>query len=282
MAFGLSFGMKTGKSTTTSNVDKTETQNQTQTGTQTQSGTTTNTGTTSTQQSGSTTGATTNNQNTTGQQQTQQTGTSFSAPVLSALEQSTQALLAGIPTSPQKLDTGFNPTDFVSKGMEAAQSSTKNALDDSLNSIFSTVGGRDNQNSMATLLATKARSDAGSALAGDYAQLTGQANQIAANNFNANVNAANSQNALIEGITQALKGGSSTTTGNTTTAENTAATGTQAQNTNQTGTQATSNTQVSDLITAMQQILAGTTHTVGTETDKTKTSSMGGGLSLGM
>lgn len=279
--FGLSFGAKKGSQTTTSNVDKTETQNQTQTGTQKQTGTTTNTGTTTTQQSGSTTGQTANQQATTGEQQTQQQTTQFSAPVLSALESSTQALLGSIPGTPQKLDTGFNAQDFISKGVEAAKSQVTDQLDTSLNSIFDTVGGRDNQNSMATLLATKARSQAGASLAGTEANLEAQANDIQRQNFQANVGAEQSHNQIIDAVLGALKGGSSSTTGATKTAENTAATGTTAQQQSQTGTQATNNTQVQDLMTTIQQILAGTTHTVGTETDKSKTSSMGGGFSLG-
>jgi hypothetical protein len=280
--FGLSFGAKKGKQTTTSNVDKTETQNQTQTGTQSQTGTTTNTGSTTSQQSGSSTGQTANQQQTTGQQQTTQHSEQFSAPVLSALEQSTQALLGGIPGAPSKLDTGFNPTDFISKGVEAAKSEVSDQLDTSLNSIFDTVGGRDNQNSMATLLATKARSQAGASLAGTEANLEAQSNEIQRQNFQANLAGEQTHNQIIDAVLGALKGGSSSTTGNVATSEATAATGTSAQQQNQTGTQATQNTQVQDLMTAIQQILSGTTHTVGTETDKTKTSSMGGGLSLGL
>lgn len=282
MAFGLSFGAKKGSQTTTSNVDKTVTGTQASSGTQTQQGTTTNTGNTSTQQSGSATGSTTNQQATTGQQQTTQQGTAFSAPTLSALDAATQQLLGGVGATPAKLDTGFNGTEFVNKGMEAARSQVSDQLDTALNGIFDTVGGRDNQNSMATLLATKARGEAGAQLSGDYANLTANANQIERENFNANVGAQSSQNNLIEGIVSALKGGATTTTGNVATSENTAATGTSAQNTNQTGTQASSNTQVQDLVTAITQLLSSNEHTVGTETDKTKTSSMGGGFSLGL
>jgi hypothetical protein len=280
--FGLSFGAKKSSQTTTSNVDKTETQNQTQSGTQAQTGTTTNAGTTSSQQSGTTAGQTTNQQATTGQQQTEQKSTSFSAPVLSALEQSTQALLGSIPGAPSKLDTGFNPTDFISKGVEAAKSEVTDQLDTSLNSIFDTVGGRDNQNSMATLLATKARSQAGASLAGTQANLEAQANQIQRENFQANLSGEQTHNQILDAVLGALKGGSTSTTGATTTAENTAASGTTAQQQAQTGTQATQNTQVQDLMTAINQILAGTTHTVGSETDKTKGSSMGGGFSIGI
>jgi hypothetical protein len=151
--FGLSFGAKKTSSSTTSKVDKTEDTNQTSSGTQTQTGTIANQGTSATQtsQTSNQSGATTGTSDTTGQQQTQQSGTQFSAPVLSALEQSVQNLLGGVKSQPSEMGGSFNHDQFVSQGMEAARSEIGSNLENSINGIFDTVGGRDDQNSMSTL-----------------------------------------------------------------------------------------------------------------------------------
>jgi hypothetical protein len=203
------------------------------------------------------TGQTANQQATTGEQSTEQKSTQFSAPVLSALEN--RLRLFG--QHPRYAQASWTPDstdqDFISKGVEAAKSQVTDQLDTSLNSIFDTVGGRDNQNSMATLLATKARSQAGASLAGTEANLEAQANDIQRQNFTANLGAEQSHNQILDAVLGALKGGSTSTTGATKTAENTAATGTTAQQQSQTGTQATNNTQVQDLMTAIQSDSGG-------------------------
>jgi exonuclease VII large subunit len=92
------------------------------------------------------------------------------------------------------------------------------------------------------------------------------------------------QGGILASVVDALKGGATSQTGNTTTAEQNQQAGTSTQTGTQTGSSATqdSSLQTQNLMTAIQQLLQGTTHTVGTEQDKTKGSEMGGGLSLGL
>ena len=166
--------------------------------------------------------------------------------------------------------------------MDAATSRVSSDLESSLNSMFDNFGGRDDQNSMATLLANRTRSDAGASLAGTRASLEGQANDIERSNYTANLAGEGQQQQYLAQVLSALKGGTTSTTGAVNTAEQQAGTSSQAGNQATTGSeQATTNqTQVQNLVEALSQILSGTTHTVGTE--DSKNSSMGGGMSLGL
>lgn len=282
MAFGLSFGSKkqTGKSTT--NVDKTDTTNETQSGTKASVGTTTTTGSSNTQssQSGTQTGQTSSN--TSSQQNTSSTTTQFSDSVLGGLESAVGQLLGAIPTDTQQLNSNFNKEQFIASGMDAASSQVQTDLEASLNSMFDQFGGRDDDNSMAMLLANRARSDAAASLAGTRANLTSTAEGIARENFNADLAGLGQNQNFLATVLSQLKGGTSTTTGTAT--GNEATTGTSAQQNQQTGSQNTQTAEQSTqaLIEALSSILSGTTHTVGTETTKSKgkNTGFGAGLSL--
>lgn len=282
MAFGLSFGASVKKGSSTTDVNKTETQNQTQTGVQATQGSTTTSGTSATQTAQNTTGATTNQQATTGTQTQQQQSTLFSAPVLSSLESTVQSLLGTIPNQPATQGGTFDHAAFVNQGVEAAQAATQGELESSLNGIFDNIGGRDDQNSMSTLLANRARSDAAASVAGVRSQLEGQAQAIDSSRFQNNLAGVGQQEGFVSQVLAALKGGTATTTGATQTAENTAG-GTQQQQAT-TGTSATqqSTQELVNQITAMLQTLQGTTNTVGTEHTKTKDTSIGGGAALSL
>src|SRR5574338_222040 len=180
MAFGISFGANKSKSSQTTNVNKTEDVNQTESGTKSSTGTTSTTGSSATT-SGSTTNTSqtgTSAQQTTGSQQSTSTTTQFDDAVLGGLNSAVAALLGNIPMETQQLEGSFDHGAFVQSGLDAANSKIQTDLDASLNSVFDAIGGRDDSNSMATLLANRARSDAGAALSGAYANLEAQAQGI--------------------------------------------------------------------------------------------------------
>jgi hypothetical protein len=179
MAFGLSFGGSKTKSSTA--INKTETGTQAEDSTKSTSGTTTTSGATTS--TGSSTGTQTGS--TTGSPQTSQ---QFSDSVLAGLESTLAGLFGAMPSADKlSYDAGFNPDEFIASGMEAARGQVQTAQDESLNGIFDNIGGRDDSNSMAALLANRVRSDSGAALAGARGQLTSQAQEIQRNNFQANL-----------------------------------------------------------------------------------------------
>lgn len=279
MAFGISGGFSKTKSTT--KVNKTETTNQAEDSTKASSGVTSTSGTSATQssQQGSQTGQTTGS--TTGNQSSTQTGQQYSDAILGQLEGVVGTLFNQMPSGEDlKYTSGFNATDYVNSGMEAAQSQIQSQVDESLNGMFDNIGGRDDSNSMAALLAGRVRGEAAANLAGTRAQLGAQAEDINRKNFEANLAGASAQQGFIGSVLQALKGGVSTQTGNVATTENTA--GTSAQQTSQTASEntQTQQTQIQQLIEQLNSIMSGTSHVVGTE--KTKGSQIGGGASLSL
>jgi hypothetical protein len=280
MAFGISFGSKKEKGSSTTNVNKTETTDQTQTGTQTSTGLTQQSGTSATQTQGATTQTGTTTGSTTGSQTSTQQATQFSEPVLSSLESSVQALLGNLPTAPSQMEGSFNHDQFVQGGVDAASARIQGDLESSLNSIFDQFGGRDDSNSMATLLANRGRSDAAASIAGVRSQLEGQAQEIEKNRFLANLQGVGQQEGFLTQVLDALKGGRAATTGAVQTAEQTAGTSNQAGTTTGSETTQTAQTQLQQTIEQLLQQLQGTTTTVGTESTKSKGSSGGFGLGL--
>jgi hypothetical protein len=275
--FGLSFGAKAGKTNTTTNVNKTVDTTQAETGAKATSGVTSTTGTSTGTQTGQTTGATT--QQSTGSQTNQQNSKLFSDDILSGLEGIVTQLFGSQAKTPMSLNSNFDKGEFVAQGDAAAASRATEDTNTAINGLFDTVGGRDDQNSMVTLLANRARGDTAAQLAGVHANLVGQAEGIARENFGADLaGQANSQGFLGQ-LLGALKGGTANTTGAIQTAESQAGTsaGTTAQQTSETQQQ----TQVQQLLELLANSLSGTEHTVGTEHTKGKTIEAGGGFSLG-
>jgi hypothetical protein len=286
MAFGLSFGSNSQKGSSTTNVNKTESVNQTESGTKASTGVTSSTGTSSSQSgsTGSTSQTGTSAQQTTGSQQTSQTTTQFSDSVLGGLESAVGQLLGAIPTAPAQMQGDFDSDAFVKSGMDAASSRITGDLEASLNSMFDQFGGRDDSNSMAMLLANRARGDAGAALSGAYANLEAQAQGIERDRFLANLQGTGQAQGFLGSVLDALKGGRASTTGSTQTSEATTGTSSQQGTSSQTGYEntQTSQQQIQALIEALNNTLAGTTNVVGTESTKTKgkTTGFGAGLSL--
>lgn len=280
MAFGISFGKNKQSGTSTTNVNKTETTNQQQTGTKSSSGTSSTTGTSTTQSGQTSNVSERTNQTNTGTQNTQQTTTQFSEPVLSTLESAVQNLFGGLSSSPSQMDDNFDADEFVSSGVEAAQSRVNSDLENTLNSMFDQFGGRDDQNSMAALLANRARADAAASVAGVRSNLEGQAQEIERQRFLANLQGVGQQEGFLSQVLGALKGGRAAGSSATQTAEEKA--GTSAGTNTQTGTSstATSQQQVQNLVEALSQLLSGTTQTTGTEQTNQKTKSGGFGFGL--
>lgn len=281
MPFGISFGAKKSKGSSTSTVDKVEDTTQVETGSKATSGVTTSTGssTTSGTQTGSTTGATT--QDSTGSQTNQQQSTLFSESILGGLEGIITNLFGQSGGAAPTLGSTFDKAAFVDQGYQAAESKTMDALDTDLAMMADQIGGRSNSNSMTALLANKARGDAAANLAGVRSNLTGQAEGIARENFGADLASRGQTQGFLGNLLAALKGGTANTTGAIQTAESVAGTqaGTSAGTTTEASTQ--QQTQTQQLLELLQNALAGTTHTTGTETTKTKGLEIGGGVSAG-
>jgi hypothetical protein len=289
MALGISFGKSGQKSTQTTDINKTETQNQVQNGTQQTQGTTTNTGSTTssgstnTQQNTSQTGATTNTGKTTGT--TQQTSSMFDSDVLSGLNSLVTTLMGHAATASQPI-SNFDKNAFISGGMAKATADSNANVEDAINGLVSGIGGRVDGNSMSALLAQRVHNDATANLAGVESTLTGQAEEIARTNALAGSQMdATNQNFLVN-VLQALKGGSSTTTGAESQTQQQQGTSTQAgTNTGSETTSQQQNTtqqQVQNIMETLQQILNGTTTTVGTEATKGSISKTGGGFGLSL
>lgn len=288
MAFGLSFGTKKQTTDSTSNINKTENTNQQQTGTNTSSGTSTSnsnsSGTSSTvgQQTTSQTGS----QQTTGTQTgtTKQTTSAFSDSTLSAIEKAVGDLFGkvggGAPIS------AFNKEGFIADGVGAATRDILSGLDSNVNQLTTNLGGTSGSNSMAALLENRMRGDAAAEVQGVRTNLTAQAEQIARDNILAQTQVAGQDQGFLGNLLAALKGGQVTTTGteSSTTAQNqtnqTSGTQTNSEQTQQQQTQQQVQTQ--QLIEMMEQLLKGTTNTVGTETTKGTTKQSGGGFSLAL
>jgi hypothetical protein len=282
MAFGISFGKNKSKGSSVTNVNKTETGVEATSGTKATTGTTTQTGTTTSQQQGTTSQTGTTTGTTTGSQTTQGTTQQFSDTTLAGLESAVGQLLGNIPTAPQQLEDNFDREAFIQGGVDAATSRVQGDLEASLNSMFDQFGGRDDSNSMAALLANRARGDAAANLAGVRASLIGQAEGIERENFMSNLAGTGQVQELLAQVLGNLKGGRATTTGATQTAEQTAGTQTQTGTSQQTGSEQTAQTTVQNLLELLNSITAGTQQTVGTESTKTKGKTSGGGIGLSL
>jgi hypothetical protein len=280
MAFGISFGKQKSSGSSTTDVSKVESGTQTESGTKTSTGTTTTSGATQTSQSGSTTQQGTTAQQSTGTESKTGTTTQFSSGVLGGLESAVASLLGAIPTGTQQYESDFNKDAFIQAGMDAASSRITGDTELALNSMFDQFGGRDDSNSMAALLATRARGDAAAALAGARANLESQAEGIGRENFGANLQGLGLNQQFLQGILGALKGGVSTSAEQVATAENVTGQTSQVGTSQQVGSETTQQTQVQQLAEILNSIVSGTTTTVGTESTKQKGKVAGGGVGL--
>lgn len=277
MAFGISFGKKKQSGSSTTAVNKTETQSGVELGTKESTGVTSGTSATQTSQTGTTTGATA--QATTGSQQQQSTTSLFSADTLAALEAAANGLLGGVGKQPGDLyKSNFDVGQFVREGVDAAANRLNTDRDASINQMYDSYGGQDDTNSMVALLENRLRTDTEAQLGGIRAAMEAQGQGIAREDYLAGVQGQQGATAQLQSVLDSLKGGLQSTTGAVQTQEN--VTGTSAQTATQTGTSATQTTEVQNLIEQLANIMSGVTNTVGTESTKSKGKTSGGGLSL--
>lgn len=294
MAFGINFGKNKTKVDSTTTVDKTENRNETgtqstagaksssTTGSQSSQGSSDTTSSQSSQNTGTTTGQ--------GSQVEQTIRELFSSGVMGGLEGAASQLLDTVGATVNRTSQGmselggFNPEEFVAKGMAGATSRVNSQLDEAVGSLFSSIGGTSGSNSAAALLEQRLQGDAASQLAGIESQLVGQGEEIQRANLTAAQGLGDSQNALMQSILGALRGATETTTGVSETTTTEANQNTQTQTGQQsTATQQDTATQQSTVETVLEQILktlTGTVNTQGTENTKGTTTEKGGGFGL--
>lgn len=295
--FGISLGFKKQKSSTTTDLDKTETLSGTQSTstTGTQQSNTTQTG----QQSSTSQGTAINSQETdqkqTGTTAGKQTGTttSLSDSIRQGLEAAINGMLGSVTGSGtnESIAQGINSVQdfdsdqYVADVMRAAETRGTQQLQETNAGIQSAIGGTAGTNSMAALLAARGSNDLSATLSGVRGEAEANAAKIRAGNLGAAAGAQGVQTQGLAQIVEALKGGSvstdqvtlqetlnqllGTNTGTTRTAE-----------TNQTNTaQQTATTEL------LNQIVNAITNQVAvtdaTEKSKSKGTSFGGGLSAG-
>lgn len=298
MIFGLSFGMKKQKSQSTTNVNSTEdllgSESKATTGFQQGTSSTSSTGTSSQTGTQTNTQATDQAQTDRGTQAQTGTTTTLGADVTAALADRVKQVLAGGVTDAnianlanQIAGTGdFNPEEFVSGIVGQARNRGEQALQETDAATQSVIGGTEDTNSMAALLANRGRNDLEANLAGITSQAVAQAEGIRNQNLASGTGAQAQLASIAGGLGETLKGGTTTVDMQTLTDQISQLVGNQTGTTTsaQTGTQSEqSNTATTQLIAEIVNALSQQTGTkVGTEFNKTKGSSMGGGISGGI
>lgn len=298
MGLGISFGSKKQSASGTSTIDKTTALTGNQSTASTQSGTTNTatTGTQNTQQNNVGTTSQNTSQNTAGQTKTQQLGTTttLNQDVQDSIAAGVQGILAnGISAdSIGVLDRmisgadGFDVDSFVKNSVLAARTRGEQTLQEQGSAFGSAVGGTAGTNSMAALLAQRGRNDLEASLAGVEADATAKAYGVRNQNLGTAAGAAGGIASMVAGLSDALKGGT-TTVDMTSLADeirSLTGTGTTQSNESQTGSTATSqNSSTQQLLQELANIVSSQNQQeTGTETQKTKGKSGGFGLSLGL
>lgn len=287
MPIGFSFGKNKEKVNNTSTVDKTETQNQLQNSDRTS--TTSNKGSVNTSAISNTQGSQVDQSRTASQTAgltaAEQRGsqTLFGDQVLGQLEGVVSALLGGTPAAGTPVGN-FDGNKFVADGVQAARAQQQLTLDDSINQLFSNVGGTAGGNSQVALLANQLRGQAASNIAGITAQLEGQANEINRSNVETGIAVAGQEQNFLGSLLSQLRGGRTSTTGaeTTTQAQTQAGVTAGSSQTSQSNQQQSSqqSEQTQQLVELLNQVLTGTTRTQGIENNKGTVSKSGGGFGL--
>lgn len=283
--FGFSFGKKKSSSSTNSTLTKDEQTLQQQESVKGSTSQTSSTGSSQTQQTGSS--------QTTGSGSTTQTGTQtqagkttqFSSGILQGLESQVANLLGQNPLtgavnmSMDRLDD-FDSGAFVDQSVAAATSRERATLDELIGGLSDNIGSAVGNNSMATLLASRASGDAAARIEGVRAQATETAQGIQRANMESRVGAAGTQANFLQNLLGALKGGVSESTGLATSTEAGTSQTQQGTTTNQQSATQEQQTQTTQLLEILKQVLAGNTATTATENTTQKGKTSGGGISL--
>lgn len=291
---GFSFGKKksSGKATTTTNQIVDLTGSQTQAGQQsgTTSTSTSSSGTSTTQQQGSTTQDQSQTQS--GTQKTTGLTTSLGSDVISTVSDAVKSVLAGgiNPENIAKLSemiggrTGFDSNQFVADTVNAARTRGEETLQEQVSGASNAIGGTPATNSMAALLQQRGRNDLEANLAGVRANAAATAEDIQNKNLTTAVGAQSGVANIGTALTEALKGGQTTTdmTSLTDQISNLIGKGTSASS-GVTSEQQQSAQQVTQLLDTLTQLLTTQQqHTTGTEDTTQKGKSGGFGISAGI
>lgn len=288
MPFGLSFGSRTNRTNSTTDVDRTESTNQNQSSNRSSTGISTSnslsnaTGSTTGTQSSATSGTNQTTGTTAGT--TRQTTSAFSDPILQGIERVATQMFGQVGGRPTL--SNFDAESFVEQGSAAANSEIQAGLESTLNQLTTNTGGAAGNNSMTSILGNRLRNDAAAQRAGVRANLTSQAEGIKRDNSLASNTIAATDQGFLGQILSVLKGGTVTTTGEET-QQMSQNQQTQQINDTRTAEQTSQQTQQQQqqtqaLLESLQQILSGTTNTTGTESTQATNRSSGGGFSLGL
>jgi type VI protein secretion system component VasK len=236
--------------------------------------------------------ALTGSQATTGQQAQSQTATTtlLNDATQKGLQTAIDNLFAGLGSDRASIESGmgkmneFDPVAYVNGIMQAARSDASSNLDQSLNTMFSNVGGTEGTNSMAALLSNRARNATAANLAGINSQAQAAAGDQVRQNFTAGQGAMANFRELLPQLASILKGATATTDMSSVlqTIQNVLTTGQSATQTQEASNQqATSNTQtLEQLLSNVLSSLTGTEQTNANESQKTKASGMNAGATL--
>lgn len=287
MALGISFGKNKQKIDQTTTTKGREELNQTTNGMTASSGVTTGSSVTQGSQSAQGTSNTQSSQQSNQTQNTNQSGvsttTSFSDSVLVGLEEQVLGMLNG-GNQVGSYETTFDPDSYIKGVMGAAESKAQHGLNQGVNNVFSSVGGR--QNSMSQLLAGQLANDAAAALGGVRSQAEATAAEILRQDYLANAQGSVADQGFLANLIGALRGGTSTTT--------TSQAGTTDTSGTQTGSQATQTAeqaqnaqtqmteQIQNLVEIVNQVVNGIKNIDTTERTKGSTTKSGGGIGLSL
>lgn len=298
MPFGIDLGFSFGKKKASGTATDTRNETTTLSGTQTQAGvqsgvtntSTSSSGTQQTSQSGVTTQDQTQSQS--GTQKTTGTTTTLGTDVIDTLSGVVKQVLgagvtdANIAALSNMIAgrTNFNADQFVDDQVTAARTRGEEQLQEQNSAFGNTIGGTANENSMAALLAARGRNDLEANIAGVRSSAEQAAQDIQNKNLGAAIEAQTGIAGIGQALTEAIKGGTTTTdmTQLTDQISNLLGKNTSAES-GTTTEQQQSNQQVTQLLDTLQQLLTNqTSNTTGTETETSKTKSGGLGLSLGI
>jgi hypothetical protein len=293
MALGISFGKKKSSSSGVRTTDSTVTQNQTGTTAQNQQQTTnslsqTNTTGSQTTNSQSQQAATSSTGTRGSQTQTGRTQT-FSDDVLAALEAAGLSTL-GRANDAGRVDTSalgsFNPQQFINDAVTQSEVASRRQRNIAEYGLNDSLGGTSGGNTMAALLAQELAQQEAGYVAGARNQATAQAMDILRQNIGTNIAATGQDQDFTTRLLASLQGGQQITTGETQTQQDQSTQSQQVgsdQSTQLSSQQQQAQTQqINNLVSLITQLVSGSTRTVGTETENTKTKGSGGGFGLSL
>ncbi len=291
-SLGFSFGKQKTKETRDTTLNKTEATNQSQTEntTGTKTNTTTGTSTQSNQSQGNAVSTQSTKSGEVRQSQQQQTGSqsSFSNDFVTNAEAKINNLFDSLGTDRAAINDrvgaikNIDVGDYVNRAVAAATATQRSALDEGIGGIGSALGGTENENTAAALLAQRLRNESSATLGGVAAGAEAEALKINRENALASAQALGSQGNILADIVNALKGANVSTAQNLTGTERgeTSASGQANNQTSETSTQTQQSTSqaIETLTQTINALLQGLTTTNAVENVKGTTTGKSFGL----